>query len=170
VTVVLVSLLATACVCAAAGGVLALGLRAGDRFGDAIVETVVPDRDAGVISFTVHNPGEHAVLVGASVRRRCPRMWFEAGSFVSVPRRTARRGLLASHHSLICAVDGQESHILRVPLSHRSPSRAELVIAIGELDRLRVIHRTVVIPRNRRVPGSAERVSGDWPGRVPLGY
>lgn len=131
------------------GLALAAGLRAGDRPGDTTVGFIeVGGRGRG-IWVTVHNPGPQAVLVGASVRRRSLRLQCEGGSFVTVPRRTSHRELLAGRHAAVSAVAAGDSERLLVPFTICGAKRAELVVAIGEADRLRVVHRLVEL----RPPG-----------------
>lgn len=156
-TEVLLSLALTACVLGAGGALLAAGRRAGDRLGETIVTDVAAEAGANLLSFTVHNPGERSVLIGASVRRRSVRLRLEAGSFVSVPRRTAHPRLLAGRHAHVGVVEARETQRVRVAVADDTPRRAELVIAIGETDRLRLIHRAVALPPNALV------LTGDAP-------
>lgn len=144
-TVVLLCLALTACLLVLGGALLAAGTRAGDRRGETIVTDVAAEVGTNLLSFTVHNPGERGVLLGASVRPRSVRLRLEAGSFVRVPRRTAHPGLLAGRHSHVGAVDALETQRVRVAFADDTPRRAELVVAVGEPDRLRLIHRAVVL-------------------------
>lgn len=143
---VLLGLALMAVVVAAGWGLLSAGLRAGDSPGDIVLAAVAPDADGTTICFTAHNPGRQAVLVGVSVRRRSLRLWCEGGRFVSVPRRTARGNLLAGSHTAICAIAAGETQAVLVPVSEQVPGRAALVVAIGEADRLRVVHRAIELP------------------------
>jgi hypothetical protein len=145
VTAVLLCLALTTCVLGAGGALVAAGARAGDRVGETVVADIATEVGTNLLSFTVHNPGERSVLLGASIRRRSMRLRFEVGSFVRVPRRTARPRLLAGRYSHICAVDGRQTRRLRVSFADGMPRRAELVVAVGETDRLRLIHRAVVL-------------------------
>ncbi len=122
---------------------LYVGSRTGDRPDDAALSDIGPVARSAGISFTVTNRGAHAVLVGASLRRRSIRLRLEGGHFVAVPTRTWRRQLLAGRHTVVCAIDAGETQAVLVPVSGDTPPRAELVVAIGEADRLRVVHRAV---------------------------
>jgi hypothetical protein len=136
----------------AAWGLYTAGLRVGDRVGDTTLTAIEPEADGRGIWLTVHNPGHQAVLLGASVRRRSLRLWCEAGCFVSVPRCTLREKLLAGQHALVCAIDAGATQTVRVPLSAATRRRVELVVAIGEAARLRVVHRAVELPGPSRAP------------------
>lgn len=149
-------------------GLFVIGARAGDRLGDALVGAAEPDSSGRVISFTVHNPARQPVLIGASVRRRTLRAWMEAGQFVSVPRRTLRDTLLAGQHTEVCAIPARERQTVRVPVSASSRRRAELVVAIGEPDRLRVVRQAVVLgPPARHGRSAALRRRAQRPSVVP---
>ncbi|HWE09087.1 MAG TPA: hypothetical protein VG325_07020 [Solirubrobacteraceae bacterium] len=130
-------------------GLLYAGLRAGDRPGDTAV-TAIESHGRRGICLTVHNPGTQAVLLGASIRRHSLRLWCEGGAFVSVPRRTADEKLLAGKHGVVSIVPAGESQTMLIPLAALTRQRAELVLAVGEADRLRVIHRTVKRPQERQ--------------------
>jgi hypothetical protein len=147
VTVVLLCLALTTLVSGAAWGLMHAGLRTGDRVGDTTLTAIQPHRSGRAVWVKLHNPGRQAVLVGASIRRRSLRLWCEAGSFVSVPRRTAGKTLLAGRHTLVCAIGAGETQTVLVPFSVANRLRGELVVAVGEPGRLRVVHRAVVLPR-----------------------
>lgn len=68
--ILLLSLALMAAVLTAGGVLLAAGLRSGDRPGETTVLHADVDPLTNTVRFTVHNPGCHTVLVGASVRRR----------------------------------------------------------------------------------------------------
>lgn len=159
VTAAVLVLALTGCVLAAGVAVLAAGVRAGDRHGETIVSMVEIDRAEGVLRFSLDNPGDQAVLVGATVRRRSARMRLEAGHYVQVPRRTARRSLMAEGHAVIGAIDALETEIVSVPLPAALPQRAELVVAVGEADRLRVLHRAVEFLESPRAAAGNRRAA-----------
>jgi hypothetical protein len=142
------------------------GVRTGDRPGDTTVSAVAVDaRDMGV-RFTVHNPGDQAVLLGASLRRRSLRPWPSHAASIRVPRRTARGGLPRGEHALVCVVEPDDRTVMRIapPGTRVAPRHLELVVAIGEPDRLRVLHRAVTLPRGRRpeLPHDPAGGSAPW--------
>jgi hypothetical protein len=164
-TAVFVSLPLTACLFVAMWLFAMEGLRIGDRPGDTTVSGVELDGAGGAIHFTVHNPGRQAVLIGASLRRRSLRLWQPDASYLSVPRRTARGELLAGKHALVCVVAPGNRLVVRLAPPPALPRRMELAVAIGEPDRLRVLHRALRLPHARRPgppPATAER-SARWP-------
>ena len=161
----LVSLGVTGCLFVAAWLFAMEGVRAGDRPGDTTVSAVGVDGDGIGIRFTVHNPGHQAVLLGASLRRRRIRLWQSNASYISVPRRTARGGLLPGDHALVCVVEPDDRMVVRLGPSPTVSRRQELVVAIGEPDRLRVLHRAVTLPPAHRagpLPATAGRPAR-WP-------
>jgi hypothetical protein len=143
VTATLVSLALGAVVLGFGRALLYVGSRAGDRPDDAAVSDIGPDPIGVGIRFTVTGRGPHPVLVGASLRRRGLRVRCEGGHFVSVPGRTWRRHLLAARHTLVFVVDAGETQTFVIPVARDTPRRAELIVAVGEPDRLRVVHRAV---------------------------
>jgi hypothetical protein len=85
-----------AVVCVLGWGLVAAGLRAGDRPGDAAVAAVLVPGPRPAIIATVRNPGDVPVVAGLTVRR--PLLpgwpgagWPGAGLTVRVPRRTTLR-------------------------------------------------------------------------------
>jgi hypothetical protein len=128
-----------------------IGVRNGDRVGDASVGLGEPDASRRRVSFVVRNPGPQPVLIGASLRRRSLRLLGDGGQSVSVPRRTLRQQLLARQHTVVCAIPPGEAQTVSVPFLGRSTRRrAELVVAIGEPDRLRVVRQSVALSPDRR--------------------
>ena len=168
--IVLLCLALMAVILAAGWGLLSAGLRAGDRPGEIGLAAVVPAPDGTTVCFAAHNPGGQAVLIGASVRRRGWRLRCEGGRFVSVPRRTSRGNLAARRHMVICAIAAGETQTVIVPVPEWMPRRAELVIAVGEADRLRIIHRAIGLQRPARpevrygAPGAPGRDHYGAPG------
>jgi hypothetical protein len=152
-----ISLGLTGCLFAAAWLFAMEGVRAGDRPGDTIVSGVGVDGDGLGIRFTVHNRGRQAVLLGASLRRRSLRLWQSNASYISVPRRTARGRLLPSEHALVCIVEPDDRMVVRLAPPPTVPRRPELIVAIGEPDRLRVLHRAMTLPRARRGAAAGRR-------------
>jgi hypothetical protein len=138
------SVLLCAAMVAACLGLLRAGLRAGDRPGDVVLTAVRPCPSGAAVRISAHNPGRQAVIVGASLRRRSLRLRAEGRSYVSVPRDTAGESLLAGRYAVVCALAAGESRTLDVPAADPGLAHAaELTVAIGEPDRLRVIHRAV---------------------------
>lgn len=152
----LLSLVMVVAVLAAGAALLAAGVRTGDRFGEASVSGIGFDPLEGAVRFTVHNPGDQSVLIGASVRRRSLRLRLEGGYLVRVPRVTTSDGFLAGRHSVIRAVPPGEREAVLVPLRAGIGRRSELVVVIGERERLRVIHRSVDTPGPYRSPAPEE--------------
>jgi hypothetical protein len=151
-------------VLAMTGGLLAAGMRTGDRIGETQISRVEMDPIEHAIRFTLENPGDQGVLVGASVRPRSLRLRLESGSYVSVPRMTASSDWLAGRHAVIAAVAAGERTPVVVPVPPGIERRAELVVAVGEQRRLKVIHRAVEIADRRpsaHAEGSRRRAS--WP-------
>jgi hypothetical protein len=83
------------------------------------------------------------VLIGASVRSRRLPLLGDAAQSVSVPRRTLRDKLLAARHTAVYVIPAGETQTVRVPFSSSTRRWAELVVAIGEPDRLRVVRQAV---------------------------
>ena len=157
-TAPLIGIVLMAMVLAGAWGMLAAGYRAGDRPGQAVLDDFGPDASGEGLRFTVHNPGRQPVLLGATVRRRTVRSWCEGGYFVRVPRRTWQERLRASRHTVVCVVEPEATEAVRVPVGVAAGRRrAELVVAIGESDRLRLIHRAVALRQEPRAPQPATR-------------
>ncbi|HZE17544.1 MAG TPA: hypothetical protein VE197_18605 [Mycobacterium sp.] len=123
----------------------AIGMRDGDRVGDAIVGAAELAGSGRAISVAVHNPARGPVLIGASVRRRPLHLRGEAGQSVTVPRRTLKDPLLAGQHSVVWAIPAGETQTIVVALSPSIRRQAELVVVIGEPDRLRVVRQLVHI-------------------------
>jgi hypothetical protein len=120
-----------------------IGMRNGDRVGDATVGAAKADASGRGISFAVHNHAAQPVLIGASVLRSSVRLFGETGHSVSVPRRTLRNELLAGQHTVVGVIAAGETQTVLVPFARSIPRRAVLVVAIGEPDRLRVVRQPV---------------------------
>jgi hypothetical protein len=128
-------------------GLFANGVRNGDRLGDVAVGAAKADENGRGVSFAVRNPGPQPVLMGASVRRRSLRLRGEAGQLVSAPRRTLRKELLAGQHTVLYAIPAGEAESVLVPFSRPIRRWAEVVVVIGEPDRLRMVRQRVELPR-----------------------
>lgn len=120
-------------------------MRNGDRVGDAWVGVADPDHSGGSVAVAIHNAGPQPVLIGASVRRRLP-LPGERVRSVSVPGRTLRGKLLASRYSAVYVIAAGEASMVTVPLPPSRRRRAELVVAIGEPDRLRLVRQAIKRP------------------------
>jgi hypothetical protein len=127
-----------------------IGMRNGDRIGDATVGAAKADAGGRWISFAVHNHAAQPVLIGASVLRSRVRRIGETGQSVSVPRRTLRNELLAGQHAVVGVIAAGETQTVLVPFARSIRRRAELVVAIGEPDRLRVVRQPVELSRPYR--------------------
>jgi len=125
-----------------------LGLRTGDRSGDALLLDVQPapaDRSALV---TLTNPGRLPVLVGMSLRRPGLRLRFEGPGYVRVRNGQTSSDLLAGRQSCIEVLEPGETATFAVPAEAGTRRRAELVVVIGQACRLRTIHRLVVLAQD----------------------
>jgi hypothetical protein len=151
VSALLICLALGAAVLGVGRALLYAGSRAGDRPDDAALSDVRAAASGTGISFKLTNRGSQAVLIGASVRRRSLRLHCEAGHFVSVPARTWRSKLLAGRHAVVCVVDAGDADTVLIPVAPGIPRHAELVVAVGEADRLRVVHRAVDCGRLQRI-------------------
>ena len=135
----------------------AIGMRSGDRLGDAAVGAADSEDSGRSVSVTVRNPASQPVLIGASVRRRA--LLGQSGQSVTVPRWTSRSELLAGQQTVVWAIPARETQTVTVPVSRSVRRRGELVVAIGEPDRLRVVRQAVKLSRPSRLPGSRLRPS-----------
>jgi hypothetical protein len=71
-------------------------------------------------------------------------------------------GVVPGEHALVCIVEPDDRVVVRLAPPPTVPRRQELVVAIGEPDRLRVLHRAVTPPQARRAgppPATAERLA-----------
>ena len=137
------------------GGVITLiplGLRAGDRPGDLVLLDAEPSTAPRGAMVTLTNPGATPVILGMSLRRAGPRLRLESGSYVRVMTGRTTAELRAQQHTSVAVLEGGETQTVVVPAGARVRRRAELVLVVGERDRLRTIHRLVVLP----LPGGDE--------------
>ena len=93
-----------AVVCVLGWSLVAAGLRAGDRPGDAAVAATLAPGPRPVIIATVRNPGDVPLVAGLVVRRQRLPGWLDPGLTVRVPRRTARRKFLAGAQDTVGVV------------------------------------------------------------------
>ena len=134
-----------AVVCVLAWGLLAAGLRAGDRPGDAAVAVTLDPGPRPVIIATVRNPGDVPLVAGLVVRRQRLPGWFwrwpdGAGAQADRPAEVPGRG--AGHRGVVPAGDRPSSGWRPAPPGGR---RYRLTAVIGQAGgRLRVIGVPVV--------------------------
>lgn len=129
-------------------GVLTLipiGLRAGERSGEALVLTVRVDGSPRALQVSVVNPGAVPVIAGLSLRRPGLRLHLEGGSYTRV-RRGARPELLPGAQMALGAVAPGEIGSFTVLAPPGLKDRAELVTLVGQNGRLRTLHRLVALP------------------------
>ena len=155
-----------------------LGLRAGDRPGDARLLAVTPNDPPPGAFVTLANPGETPVMVGLTLRPAGLRLRLEGAAYVRIRTRSTARGLLARRQAAIAVLDAGETAtvLVRAPAPLRE-RQLELVAVFGQRDRLRIVHRRVQTatslpgapprrrpPRPRRDRPTPVRVA--WPGRA----
>ena len=122
-----------------------LGLRAGDRPGDALLLHVEPRTAPRGASVTVTNPGRAAVILGISLPRAGARLRLDGPSYVRIRTGSTRSELLADQHAWVGVLDADETRTFVVPADSQVRQRAELVAVIGQQRRLRTIHRLVLL-------------------------
>ena len=127
-------------------GLVAVGLRAGDQAGDAMVSAVVDAGQSAVVA-VVRNPGDVPLVAGFSARRRLLPGWLDAGMTVRVPKRTTRRKFRAGAHETVGVVPAASRAEFRLPVG--IPARRYLLTAVvGQTGgRLRVFRIPVVSER-----------------------
>lgn len=141
----------------------ALGLRAGDHPGEAVLLDVAPLTSPRGAAVTVCNPGRVPVIVGISLRRAGARLRLEGRAYVRVRSGSTAAELLAARQTSVGLLDAGETQTFVVPGDASIRRRAELVAVIGQRDRLRTLHRLVVLaeaPRVRQAPACGERNRG----------
>jgi hypothetical protein len=144
-----------------------LGLRAGDESGDALLVNVEPRIAPRGATVSVTNPGRDSVMLGLSLRRAGPRLRLEGSSYVRVRTGSTSADLRADRQSGIAVLDAGETETFMVPAGGLVARRAELVVVVGQPERLRTIHRVVVLPR-RELGGDDARHQVRKPGLEPL--
>jgi hypothetical protein len=148
-TLLLLSLALAAMVCVGGLGLLSAGLRAGDRSGETLLSNIEVDLRANLVSFTIQNAGQEAVLIGATVRRGTLRALIEGGRFVQVPRRTSHTAFFAGRYDVVGAVAAGSTQSVTVAVPTDTRRRGELLVAVGERARLRIIRTALHLPRTR---------------------
>jgi hypothetical protein len=144
-----------------------LGLRAGDGSGDALLVNVEPRFTPRGAIVTVTNPGRNSVMLGLSMRRAGLRLRLEGSSYVRVRTGSTSSDLQAGQQTGIAVLDAGETEAFMVPAGSLVAKRAELVVVVGQPDRLRTIHRLVVLPR-RELGGNDARHQLRKAGLEPL--
>jgi hypothetical protein len=170
-TWLLLSLALAAMVCAGGLVLLGAGLRAGDRSGETLLSNIEADLSASVVSCTIENPGQQAVVIGAKVRRGTLRALVEGGRFVQVPRRTSHAAFFAGHYDFVGAIAAASAETVRVAIPADIRRRGELSVAVGERERLRIIRTPLDLARRRSRPAPAPsavvRAGAVGPGMPP---
>ncbi len=131
--IVLLVLAVLAPLLAATGWLAAEGFRRGDQPLDVTVSAELrdagqPDEPRPVVVAEIRNPSGTAMLAGLSARpARAPR-WL-AGHRVTVPRRTARRGLRSDRHETVGVVPARGTARFAVPVA--APGRWYRLTAVA---------------------------------------
>ena len=152
---ILLVLGAMALLAAGAAWLAAEGFRHGDQALDVTVAAELraagqPDERRPVVVAEIRNPSGTTVLAGLSARpARVPR-WLLGGR-VTVPRRTARRGLRAGRHATVGVVPADGTVRFRVPVEAPGRRYWLTVVAGQAAGRLRV-HQIPVDERTRMAP------------------
>jgi hypothetical protein len=142
---VVIALAASALAIAGVMTLIRLGLRAGDRDGEATLLNVTPLTAPRGASVTMSNPGDAAVMVGLSLRPAGARLRLEGRAYVRIRNGSTASELLAGHQASIGVLDARETQTFAVPADPAIGRRAELVAVIGQAQRLRTLHRLVVL-------------------------
>jgi hypothetical protein len=139
-----------------------LGLRSGDRPHDVVLNAVEPQTEPRGAAVTLANRDGIPVIVGLTLRRAGVRLRLEGAGYVTVGSRRRR----AEERDTVAVLDAGETATIIVPAGARIGARAELVVVIGQRERLRTIHRLVRLPGS----GAARGVQpGNPRSREPVG-
>jgi hypothetical protein len=157
-------LLVAVLVLAGVATLVPLGLRAGDRPDDAVLLDVAPRNAPPGARVTVTNPGAVPVVVGMSLRRAGARLRLEGGSYVRIRTGSTDAELRAEAQAQVGALDAGETRTFAVPAGPGDRRRAELVVVIGQTQRLRTLHRLVVLPRRATWTARSAGIT-PWPER-----
>jgi hypothetical protein len=123
-----------------------LGFREGDKPGDALPLAVEPCLRPRGATVEVINPGPVPVLVGLSLRRPRLRLRLEGGTYASLRTRRTTPDLLPGQQTVVGVVRPGDTESFIVPAADSLSVRAELVLVLGQANRLRSIHRSVRLP------------------------
>jgi hypothetical protein len=144
-----------------------LGLRAGDRSDDPLLVNVEPRVTPRGANLTVTNPGRESVVLGVSLRRAGLRLRLEGRSYVRLRTGSMSSDLRASEQTGIAVLEAGETETFVVAAGGLVAKRAELTVVVGQADRLRTIHRLVVLP-GRELGENDARHQVRKPGLEPL--
>jgi hypothetical protein len=144
-----------------------LGLGAGDEPADVLMVNVEPRIAPRGAMVTVTNPGRASVMLGLSLRRAGLRLRLEGRSYVRVRTGQTTADLRAPQQTGIAVLDAGETETFVVPAGAEVPVRAELVLVVGQPERLRAIHRLVILP-GRELAGDDARDQVRKAGLEPL--
>ena len=137
------AIIASAVALAGTYSLVALGVRNGDRPGDARVTAQLrivahPEGARPLIVAQVSDPSDTPVLVALRARRALLPAWLAESRGVGVPRRTARRRFQAERYATVGVVPAAGAAEFAVPVPARA-RRCLLTVAVGqEGGRLRV--------------------------------
>jgi hypothetical protein len=145
----------------AALALIPIGLREGDRAGDALPVSIEPSLLPRGIEVAVTNPGNAPVLLGLSLKRPGLRLRLESGTYARLRTRRTSPDLLPAQQAVIGVVAPGEQETFIVPAPPRLRTTAELVVVLGGEQRLRSIHRLVRLPSIDiyELPRPAERTA-----------
>jgi hypothetical protein len=138
------------------------GFRNGDQPLDVAVSAELrdagqPDEPRPVVIAEIRNPSGTAVLAGLSARpARVPR-WL-CGGRVTVPRRTARRGLRAGRHETVGVVPGGGTVRFAVPVA--APGRWYWLTAVAGQAGGRLRVSVIPVDERARIASRAVDVAG----------
>src|SRR5690348_11231381 len=141
----LIALAVSALLLVGVATLIPLGLRAGDRPDEArllAVSALAAPRGASV---TVTNPGGVPVIVGMSLRRAGPRLRLNGPAYVRIRNGGTAPELLAGSQASNGGLPAGETQTFVVSADAQIRRRAELVAVIGQQERLRTLHRLVVL-------------------------
>lgn len=124
-----------------------LGLRAGDRAGDALLLVVEPHVAPRGAAVTITNPDDAPVILGMSLRRAGIRLRLENGTYVRIRTGSTAPELRADKQARVAVLAAGETRSFVVPADPRLSRRGELVTVVGQDERLRTVHRLVELPR-----------------------
>lgn len=134
-----------------------LGLRAGEQPGDACIHHVDVPGAGGGLSVAISNPGEIPVLVGLSLRPRTLRLRLAGGSAVRIRTRRVAADLMPGRQTVVGIVAGRQTGTFLVPAGAALGEHVELVVVIGQGDRLRSLHRAVRLAGRELAEPAVER-------------